>query len=65
MRRLVRWLALLLAGAVALVLLIVLLLRWLDPPTSAFMIEARYEAWRTGEPGFALRYRWVEIGAHV
>ena len=61
MRRLLRWLAFLLAGAVALVLLAVLMLRWVDPATSAFMIEARYEAWQTGEPGFALRYHWVDL----
>jgi monofunctional biosynthetic peptidoglycan transglycosylase len=61
MRRLLRWLALLLAGAVALVLLAVLLLRWIDPPTSAFMIEARQEASRTAEPGFTLRYQWVPL----
>jgi monofunctional biosynthetic peptidoglycan transglycosylase len=36
----------------------VLSLRWLDPPTSAFMLERRLDAWRDGDRDFQLRYRW-------
>lgn len=36
----------------------VLLLRWVDPPTSAFMLARQLEAWRGDEAGFQLRYQW-------
>jgi monofunctional biosynthetic peptidoglycan transglycosylase len=61
MGRLLRWLAWLLAGALALLLLCVLALRWLDPPTSAFMIEARHEAWQAGDRSYATHYQWVAL----
>jgi monofunctional glycosyltransferase len=61
MRRLLRWLALLLAGALAFVVLGVLALRWIDPPTSAFMLEAHYDAWRAGDAGYATHYQWVAL----
>jgi monofunctional biosynthetic peptidoglycan transglycosylase len=61
MRRLLRWLAWLLAGALALVLLLVLLLRWLNPPTSAFMLASRYEAWQAGDQGYSTHYQWVPL----
>src|SRR5262249_29649641 len=38
---------------------IVLLLRFIPPPTSAFMLERRVAAWRAGERNFALKYHWV------
>lgn len=38
---------------------IVLLLRFVPPPTSAFMIERRVAAWHAGETHFNLRYHWV------
>lgn len=44
-------------------LLPVLLLRWVDPPTSAFMLGRQFAAWSGGEPGFVLRHRWVDWDA--
>jgi monofunctional glycosyltransferase len=41
----------------------VLLLRWLDPPGSAFMLARRVEAVRAGERDFVLRHRWVDADA--
>ncbi|HET7843026.1 MAG TPA: transglycosylase domain-containing protein, partial [Xanthomonadales bacterium] len=41
----------------------VLLLRFVDPPTSAMMIERRIAAAASGERGFALRQRWVDAEA--
>ncbi len=61
MRRLLRWLGLVLAGALAFVVLGVLALRWVHPPTTAFMLEARYQAWREGDAGYATRYQWVDL----
>ena len=37
----------------------VLLLRFVPPPTSAFMLERHIAAWRQGDHGFRLHQRWV------
>jgi len=37
----------------------VFLMRWVDPPTSAFMIQRRLEASSKNEKGFQLRQQWV------
>jgi len=39
----------------------VLLLRWLAPPTSAFMLEARLEALRSGDRAYRTDYHWVSL----
>src|SRR5581483_4671620 len=39
----------------------VLLLRWMAPLTSAFMLEARIEALRTGDTSYTTDYRWVSL----
>ena len=56
-------LALLLAIAGWLVLTVVpvLLLRWLPPATSAYMLEARLEALRAGDRGYRTDYQWVSL----
>jgi monofunctional biosynthetic peptidoglycan transglycosylase len=38
---------------------LVLLLRFVPPPTSAFMLERSIAAWRNGERGYVTRYRWT------
>lgn len=50
---------------VALVLLLatilpVVLLRWLPPPVSSFMMNRMFAAWRDGDRQYRLRYRWVD-----
>lgn len=42
--------------------LVVLALRWISPPTTAFMVQYQIAAWRSGdaEAGTAARYRWVD-----
>jgi monofunctional biosynthetic peptidoglycan transglycosylase len=39
----------------------VLLLRWLHPLTSAFMLEARIGAWRSGERNYRTDFEWVSL----
>jgi len=51
-----RALALFVATSVA----AVLLMRWIDPWTSAFMIESRIAAAARGERGYRTDYRWVD-----
>jgi monofunctional biosynthetic peptidoglycan transglycosylase len=57
--------AVFLGAAVALLLLAMLAavvsLRWLDPPTSAFMLEARAQAWWGGERQYRTEYRWKSL----
>jgi len=39
----------------------VLLLRWIPPFTSTFMLEARIEALRAGDRAYRTDYRWVSL----
>ncbi len=39
----------------------VLLLRWMGPPTSSFMIQRSFSAWLNDRKGFKIRYKWVDI----
>jgi monofunctional glycosyltransferase len=39
----------------------VLLLRWLHPLTSAFMLEASIGAWRSGERNYRTDFEWVSL----
>ncbi len=61
LRRAGRWLL----GLVLLFLLssvlVVLSLRWLDPPLSAFMIEAKVASWFDDSHGFRLDHRWTDL----
>jgi len=43
----------------ALTWLLVLLLRFVPPPTSAFMLERSFAAWRNDERSYATHYRWA------
>ncbi len=38
----------------------VLLLRWLPPPTTSFILQNRVEAWRAGYGFYPYPYRWVD-----
>ena len=44
----VMWLARAVLGLVALLAAGILATRWLPPPTSAFILEAQFHAWREG-----------------
>jgi monofunctional glycosyltransferase len=52
------WLVLLLLG---LSVLSVALLRWIDPPYSAFMAQRRIEAWVTRDRSYVFRHTWVDL----
>lgn len=54
-----RWTWRLVLAWVALTWVVVAILRFVPPPTSAFMLERRIEARRTGEKDFTLHYHWV------
>ena len=63
LRRLLRALLLAALATVVAVALLVLLLRWVDPPASAFMLEARWNAFLAGEHDYRQRYQWVDLEA--
>lgn len=44
-------------------LLLVLAFRWLDPPTSAFMIGSRASALLAGDKNYRVRHEWVDYRA--
>ena len=58
--RLGRWLVWLVAGWIAVTFALVLILRWVDPPASAFMMNARMTALVTGDRTYRQRHQWVD-----
>ena len=60
-RRLRRWALLALIGWLAVTIVPVLVLRWIPPFTSAFMLEARIAALRAGDGRYRTDYRWVSL----
>jgi monofunctional biosynthetic peptidoglycan transglycosylase len=61
MKVLRRWFLAILIAWLVLTVVPVLLLRWIPPLTSAFMLEARVEALSAGDSGYATDYRWVSL----
>jgi len=59
--RCVRALAWLVALYVAASVVGVLVLRWVNPPFSAFMAEAQVAAWAARDSTYALHHRWVDL----
>lgn len=60
-RRVARWLVRGVGVAFAALVLCLLLFRFVDPPTTAFMLERRLEASREHEKRFVLRQQWVPL----
>ena len=61
LRRLARWLLWLVLICVALSVCCVLLLRWIDPPFTAYMAEAQIAAWAKRDSSYVVRHRWVDL----
>jgi len=59
--RLLRWLLVVAVAWLLLTATPVLLLRWLRPLTSAFMLEARAAALRAGDTSYHTDFRWVSL----
>jgi monofunctional biosynthetic peptidoglycan transglycosylase len=65
LRNLLLWLG---GGFIAVTLLAVLALRWLPPPSSAFMLHDHVGAWARHDSGWRADYRWTPyavISRHV
>jgi monofunctional glycosyltransferase len=50
-----------LVAVVALAMLLVISLRWINPWTSAFMVNARLAAFISGDHRFRTHYQWVDL----
>jgi len=59
--RIARGLGWLLLAALSCLVLLVLALRWIHPPTSAFMLGTRLAALATGDRSYTTHYRWVDL----
>ncbi len=59
--RVVRALAMAVLFALVASFVATLTLRWLRPPTTAFMLQARIEAYRAGRSDFRLRNQWTYL----
>ncbi len=59
--RLLRWLLGALAAGVLVSVLLVLPLRWINPPFSAFMAETQIEAWFKHDASYSSTHHWVEL----
>jgi monofunctional glycosyltransferase len=59
--RLRRWLLLAVLAWLVLTVVPVLLLRWIPPVTSAYMLEARLEALGSSDRGYRTDYQWVSL----
>lgn len=67
-RRRLRWLIALPLLFLAVTVVQVATLRFIDPPVSAFMVSRQLEAWGEGDWGFRIAYDWRdldEISPHV
>jgi monofunctional glycosyltransferase len=63
-RRIARGFGWLVLAALGCVLLVVLALRWINPPTSAFMLGTRLAALASGDHRYSTHYQWVDF-AHI
>jgi monofunctional biosynthetic peptidoglycan transglycosylase len=59
--RLLKWIVLAILAGVVLSALVVVSLRWVDPPTSAFMLETRFGATSEGDRTYRTDYEWVNL----
>lgn len=59
--RLFRWLIFLVLGWIVLTATPVLLLRWLNPPTSAFMLSDRFSVPAAKGKPYRIQYLWVDF----
>jgi monofunctional glycosyltransferase len=59
--RIGRTLGMALLGALLLLAASVLALRWINPPTTAFMLTARIQALLDGDHGYHTEYQWVSL----
>ena len=60
-RRLVRWTLIGLVAAFLITALPVVVMRWMDPWYSAFMLDAALDASRTDKKNYQTDYRWVDL----
>jgi len=55
------WVVCIIGVPLLIMLLAVLAFRWIDPPSSAVMLEARAQAWWDGDRRYRTDYRWRSL----
>jgi monofunctional biosynthetic peptidoglycan transglycosylase len=60
-RRILRALSWIALGCVAASIAAVLVLRWINPAYSAFMLETRVTAWLSRDRSYVFRHTWVDL----
>ena len=60
-RRLARWTLIGLVAAFLITALPVVVMRWVDPWYSAFMLDAALDASRAGKKNYRTDFRWVDL----
>lgn len=58
-RQIAHWLSYLAIACIGISIFLILLLRWINPPTSSFMLQRQFEAWQNEEE-LELQYQWVD-----
>jgi len=61
MGRFLKWIALAVLACMVLSVVVVLTLRWVNPPTTAFMFAARMNAMSEGDRSYRTDYQWVDL----
>src|SRR5579859_4020424 len=59
--RLLKWIGLLIVACVLMSVAMVLALRWITPPITAYMLEARAQAMAEGDRTYRTDYEWVTL----
>lgn len=68
LRTTARWVKRIAIGFLGISVLVVLLLRWINPPTTSFMLQRTFRAWQNNNRNFHLQYDWVDwdqISPHI
>ena len=59
--RLARWVLWPIVFCIAASLALVVALRWINPPFTAFMAQAQISAWAKRDSSYTFRHRWVDL----
>ncbi|MES1196884.1 MAG: monofunctional biosynthetic peptidoglycan transglycosylase [Steroidobacter sp.] len=60
-RRGLRWVGIIALAWVVITIVMVFMLRWIDPPTSSFIIRDRLSAWFDSDKSYHFEHQWVDF----
>lgn len=59
-RSVLRWIGRIIVVFVGISILAVITLRWVNPPTSSFILQRKFQAWQQSDNHFHIRYQWAD-----